>query len=123
MILNDQLNTESAKTREEPLNSKSNRSKTNQNYTNINTAVGINKNLKIFKSYYKKDAIESVTKSFLTIDETYYKANQNCFKDLSKLSIGAISIATITTNSDNLSDTSSSYTSSCSNFANNKFQK
>jgi hypothetical protein len=79
-----------------------------------------NRNIKILKSYYKKDALASVTRSFLSIDENYYKVGQAAanFKELSKLSIGALSIATTVSDS-GASDTCSSFNSSCSN----KYQK
>ena len=88
--------------------------------TTANSNKATTRNLKILKSYYKKDALASVTSSFLSIDENYYNksgAGQAAnFKELSKLSIGALSIATTDSGA---SDTCSSFNSSCSN----KFQK
>jgi hypothetical protein len=98
--------------------------------TNSSTAANPSpSSIKILKSFYKKDAIASVAKSFLTIDECYYnnKSNENdnnnnnstllrnTFKGLSKLSIGADTTNT-TENSDNNSDISFA-SSSCSNYA------
>ena len=47
----------------------------------INKSLNITKNntenVKILKSFYKKDALASVTKSFLNLDENYSDLNSN----------------------------------------------
>jgi hypothetical protein len=130
MILNEHLESTSRINTEAPLETKNTNNKSSSSKTNKLQQQSTNsRNIKILKSYYKKDALASVTKSFLTLDENYYKVNssntsssQNQFKDLSKLSIGALSVATTATaNSDSGAsvDTCFSFNSSCSN----KYQK
>lgn len=65
------------------------------------------KQVKILKSFYQKDALASVAKSFLDLDQRYATTGSSIVgltgsklgdkKELSKLSIGAISVATTAT--------------------------
>lgn len=92
-------------------------------HTKAQTKTSSNGSLKILKSFYKKDALASVTDSFLSIDESYskHKLNNNSNSQKSRQSTPPpIVVSSNTPLSAPNSRTSSSYSLSSNSTTNHK---